>query len=162
MAADGKRKAEVETLKFIRTPLLKGCPVCGEAMSFIILERTRNGKRISKETLKDKNEVHSVKKCIRKWQNEQKEDGGWNEEAEICRNCEYYVNDYICSSEIQYCTHPDYTFEKSSKVMAFQREYEAMDWVSKPRSYAPAKTVYAYTNGTGSCDKFEREKPKDN
>lgn len=157
MDANGELKPKTTTITIVRTPFQLPCPVCEVMIRFMEIGHYKDGELQHAENKKAKGERHSVRECIRDRQIALKKEAGWNQEAEICRNCERFYTDYYCSSEEWYCTHPDFVFEKDDDVIEFQKRYERMDFVTKPRTHEPARTIYAYTERNASCDKFERK-----
>lgn len=154
--AEEKSTVDIVTLKTIRTPVWRICPVCHEDVIFEKIERIKNGKKVSEELIKKSK--HTVRKCIDKIQTEKKSDAGWTDVVDTCSQCGFFVSIYHCGGDtITYCTNPNFVFESTDEIAAFQKEVDKMDYIMKPKTYEPARTIYAWIYEDGMCNEFERE-----
>lgn len=150
-------EVDITTIKTIRTPLTRICPVCHEDILFDKVEKIKNGKKISEKFIKKSK--HSVRSCIRNWQSEKLEEAGYIENAEICETCDHYVVDYYCSSEYRYCNNPDFTFTKTEEMIEFQKKFDRGEYnQDAKRGYMPFDKCKPYVDEAGRCDEYERRK----
>ena len=157
---DKETKVEIEhmELKTFRTPVWRICPVCGENIIFEKIERIKNGKKVSEEMVRKSD--HYVKKCIGKILTQRLLDAGWTDTNNTCSQCEHFFLKWYCDGDtVTYCTNPKFTFKKTDRIVEFQDEMEnSTEYICKPKTYKPARTIYAWTYEDGTCEEFERKK----
>lgn len=143
------------------------CPVCGEnavelekIQTFVDgeLKHTREH-RVGMHRAYNTPD-HLLKHCISNETFSVMKEHGWHDTTpKTCKNCVWYRHyTYGCSGDYEddiRCIHPEYCYEKSNEIIAFQEKYDNIYVQREPGKTTPKRFVYPHTYEDSVCDLYE-------